>query len=183
MVGHELGIERSGKPSQLRKFSLAAWRFDADSRSTRLLIAMQQIYYKESPIHGMGAFAGADLAQGAPVIEYVGEKIDKRESLRRCESNNEYIFSLDDLFDLDGDVGWNPAKFINHSCSPNCDAELTDGRIWISSNCLIRAGEEITFNYGYDWEDIKDHPCHCGSPDCVGYMVAEEFFKRLRGQS
>ena len=58
-----------------------------------------------------------------PVLEYVGEKISKSESLRRCEENNEYIFTLNEQEDLDGNVEWNPARFINHSCVPNCDAE------------------------------------------------------------
>jgi len=114
------------------------------------------------------------------VIEYVGEKISKSESVRRCEAGNTFIFELDDQWDIDGAAGWNPARFLNHSCGPNCDAELIDGQIWIVARHDIDAGEEITFNYGYDWEDFREHPCHCGAPDCVGYIVAEEFFAALR---
>src|SRR5439155_27001743 len=113
-----------------------------------------------------GVFARRDLTRGALLIEYLGQKINKRESLRRCEKNNYYIFALDDQHDLDGNVGWNPAKFINHSCSPNCEAELIDGHIWIVARCDIGIGEEITFNYGYDLENYKEHPCRCGSPCC-----------------
>jgi SET domain-containing protein len=138
------------------------------------------IAFKSSPIHGMGGFARTDIPSGTRVIEYTGQKITKTESIKRCSEGNWYIFALDDEFDLDGAVGWNPARFINHSCSPNCEAEMMDGHIWILSKRAIAAGEEITFNYGYDLDDYKEHPCHCGSPNCIGYMVAEEFFPELR---
>ena len=112
-------------------------------------------------------------------MEYVGERISKTESLRRCEQNNEYIFALNEEQDLDGNVAWNPARFLNHSCAPNCEAELEDGRIWIVATRDLRAGEEITFNYGYDLVDYREYPCRCGSPHCVGYIVAEEFFEHV----
>jgi len=141
---------------------------------------LDTLVFKPSYIHGMGMFASRDLKRGTMVIEYLGQKIDKRESLRRCEENNFYIFALDDLHDLDGDVGWNPAKFINHSCSPNCEAELIDGHVWIVARRDIHIGEEITFNYGYDLGSYQEHPCRCGSAECVGYIVAEEFFEIVR---
>ena len=134
------------------------------------------IRFQPSPIHGMGAFASARLSKGDRVIEYVGQKISKAESLKRCEENNWCIFSLDEQFDLDGAVGWNPARFINHSCSPNCEAELIEGHIWILACREIAVGEEITFNYGYDFDSYKEHPCACGAPNCVGFMLAEELF-------
>jgi uncharacterized protein len=136
--------------------------------------------FRSSAIHGTGVFTQVVIQKEARVIEYVGQKITKGESLNRCETNNQYIFALDENHDLDGNVGWNPAKFINHSCSPNCEAELMEGRIWIVAMREIRAGEEITFNYGYDLEDYKEHPCRCGAPNCVGYIVAEEFFPKVK---
>jgi uncharacterized protein len=135
-----------------------------------------------SPIHGSGAFAKSDLDPGTRVIEYVGEKITKDEAFKQCELNNEYIFYLDEQFDLNGKVSWNPARLINHSCAPNCDAECIEGRIWLIANRPIRAGEEVTFNYNYDLEDYQSHPCRCGAPECVGYIVAEEYFELLRGR-
>jgi SET domain-containing protein len=141
---------------------------------------MQNICVKSSAIHGLGAFATDELPARTNVIEYQGEKIRKSESIDQCRLNNEFIFYLDEEFDLNGNVAWNPARWINHSCSPNSEAELVGGQIWIVSNRLIRAGEEVTFNYGYDWTDFKDYPCHCGSIRCVGYIVAEEFHERLR---
>ena len=138
------------------------------------------IGFRPSVIHGLGGFALEDIPAGRRLIEYVGEKITKAESCRRCERQNEYIFSLDDDWDLDGNVDWNPARFLNHSCRPNCEAELTDGGIWIVSIRGIPSGEEVTFNYGYDLEDYRDHRCRCGAPECVGYIVAEEFFECVR---
>jgi hypothetical protein len=142
----------------------------------------ERVIFKPSPIHGMGGFARAEISAAARVIEYVGEKITKQESLARCERNNEYIFALDDEYDLDGDVSWNPARFLNHSCEPNCEAQLIAGRIWVVAIREIKAGEELTFNYGYDLEDYREHACGCGARGCVGYIVAEEFFEQVRRQ-
>jgi SET domain-containing protein len=141
------------------------------------------VSFRESAIHGTGGFAKMDIAAGTWVIEYTGEKITKAESLRRCESDNVYIFSLDDESDLDGNVPGNPARFLNHSCESNCDAEKVGERIWIIAKRDLRAGEELTFNYGYDLQDYREHPCRCGAPGCVGYIVAEEFFEHVKGQS
>ncbi len=141
------------------------------------------VWFGTSAIHGLGGFAKQPLPAGTTIIEYVGEKITKAESVNRCERNNEYIFALDDRYDLDGSVDWNPARFINHSCSPNCEAELRDGRIWIVASRDIGAGEELTFNYGFGLEDYRQYPCRCGSPDCVGYIVAEEFFEHVMAQA
>jgi uncharacterized protein len=137
------------------------------------------IEFRNSPIHGTGGFAARDIRAGARLVEYVGRKIDKQESMRQCELENPCIFCIDDEFDLDGNVDWNPARHLNHSCSPNAEAIGEGERIWIVALRDIRAGEEITFNYNYDLQDYHEHPCACGSPDCVGYIVAEEFFSEI----
>jgi uncharacterized protein len=161
-------------------------RFGSEQKENRMEQARQNgggqpwVGVKNSAIHGLGLFAGVAIPAGTPVIEYVGERITKQESLARCAANNEYIFSVDEQFDLDGNVAWNPARFANHSCAPNCAAELADGRIWIVANRAIPAGEEITFNYSYDLDDYREHPCRCGAPGCVGYIVAEEYHPQLR---
>lgn len=142
----------------------------------------QSVVAGTSPIHGTGGFAARDFQPLERVIEYLGERISKEESLLRCETGNPFIFFLDDHWNLDGSVDWNPARFLNHSCAPNCDAELLDGRIWITARHTIRAGEELTFNYRYDLTEFREHPCRCGAPKCVGYMVAEEFFDVVRGR-
>lgn len=140
------------------------------------------VIIRDSGIHGMGGYARCDIPAGTRVIEYVGERISKAESVRRCEANNQYIFAIDDEWDLDGSVSWNAARFINHSCAPNCEAEWDEDRIWIVALRDIRAGEELSFNYGYDLADYREHPCSCGTDACVGYIVAEEFFEHVLGQ-
>jgi len=140
------------------------------------------IEIRNSAIHGTGAYARVDIPADTHIIEYVGRKIDKEESNRQCELENACIFCLDGEFDLDGNVDWNPARFMNHSCSPNAEAQDQDSRIWIVTLREIKAGEEITFNYNYDMEDYREHPCKCGATNCVGYMVAEEFFSSVKPQ-
>lgn len=135
-----------------------------------------------SSIHGLGGFATADIAAGTLVSEYRGEKINKAESRRRCAESNHFIFSLDDDCDIDGSTLENSARFLNHSCAPNCEAQRIAGQIWIVAIRRIRCGEEITFNYGYELPSYREHPCRCGASDCVGYIVAEELFEDVRAQ-
>lgn len=141
---------------------------------------LDKIEIRASGIHGSGVFARNRVPAGVTLIEYLGERITKAESMLRCEANNRYIFSIDDRHDLDGNFEWNPARLINHSCHPNCEAELDGGRIWIRTLRGVEAGEELSFNYGYDLADYREHPCLCRAKTCVGYMVAEEFFPQLR---
>jgi len=139
--------------------------------------------HRESPIHGTGAFAKSNIPAGTRVVEYSGERIDKEESWRRCEAGNEFIFALNDQWDLDGSVPWNQARFLNHSCEPNCEAERIGERIWIIAIRDIPAGEELTFNYGYSLVDYREHECRCGAAGCVGYMVSPEFFEHVKWQN
>ena len=152
--------------------------------------ASQYVAVKQSRIHSKGVFAKKDIPEGARVIEYVGEKITKAESDRRAvipmkrhKSNNVhgavYIFQLNKRHDIDGDVYWNTARYINHSCAPNCETELARGHIWIIALRDIKKGEELAYNYGYSYEDYKEHPCNCGAAKCPGYILAEEHWPKL----
>jgi uncharacterized protein len=138
---------------------------------------------RDSKIHGGGLFATKAIPAGTRIIEYIGEKITKAQALVECEAGNHFVFTLDDEFDLNGNFEWNTARFINHSCAPNCEAELDEDRVWILALRDIAAGEELTYNYGYDLEEYREHPCRCGSKDCLGFIVAEEFFPMLRSQA
>jgi SET domain-containing protein len=142
----------------------------------------QNIRIAPSPIHGHGGFATRFLPKGARIIEYAGERITKAESSRRCQEQNWFIFGLDEEYDLDGNVEWNPARFLNHSCAPNGEAVCEDGRVWIVALRDIPPGKEITFNYGYDLVDYQEHPCRCGAPECAGYIVAEDLFAQVRSR-
>ncbi len=142
-----------------------------------------------SEIHGRGVYATTFIPQETQIIEYVGELIDKKESERRGLSQHEkslktgdaavYIFTLTKNYDLDGNVPWNTARLINHSCAPNCEAQVDGRRIYIYSLRDINPGEELTFDYGFDVDCYEDHPCRCGDSECVGYIVSREQWPEL----
>ena len=70
--------------------------------------------------------------------------------------------------DIDGNVKYNTARFINHSCDPNCETDVIRGHIWVIALRDIKKGEELAYNYNYEYEDYEDHKCRCGSNRCVG---------------
>ena len=143
-----------------------------------------------SEIHQNGLFANSSIGKGEQIIQYTGEKISKKESKKRALSWEKkakksgeglvYIFELNDKWDLDGRVGENPARLINHSCDGNCEAINVDGEIWIFAKKKIKEGQELTYDYGYDMEHFLDHPCRCGSKNCVGYIVREDQRLKVR---
>ena len=146
----------------------------------QVLAQTEYIIFRKSQIHGVGGYARKRIKEGTSIIEYLGQKVDKKKAARLCEEENSYIFVINDDYDLDGSVDWNLAKWINHSCEPNCEALDEEGRIWITAYRDIKPGEELTFNYNYDLEEYGEHPCCCGSEKCVGYIVAEEHFEEVR---
>jgi len=77
-------------------------------------------------------------------------------------------------------VSWNLAKYINHSCDPNCETDIVRGKIWISAIKDIKKGEELSYDYGYDMHCFEDHPCRCNSKNCVGFIVRSNLRWRIR---
>ena len=128
----------------------------------------------------MGGFARVDLRCGQYIIEYVGPELSKAEAQVELGHHNAYIFTLDDDCHIDGSVSWNFARFLNHSCDPNCQPRMVDNRIWFYALRAIQAGEELTYNYGHGLADYQERPCHCGASTCVGYRVAEKHFATIR---
>ena len=145
-----------------------------------------------SGLHGFGLFARDFIPQDTQIIEYVGERITKAEAQRREERRLArlaaggdgcvYIFELNRRHDLDGQVPWNPARRINHSCRPNCESQQGRGRIWIVARRDIAPDEELTYDYGFPYSEWRDHPCRCGAPGCVGYIVDTRQRWRVRRQ-
>lgn len=143
-----------------------------------------------SKIHGRGVYATQAIPKETRIIEYVGELIDKEESERRAWDQQEkadlhgdaavYIFTLNKQWDIDGNVPWNTARLINHSCEPNCEAWIEGKQIFIYSIRDIKAGEELSFDYGFDVECYEDHPCLCGKDVCIGYIVGREQWPDLK---
>lgn len=145
-----------------------------------------------SEIHGRGVYAKSFIPKETKIIEYVGELIDKTTSEKRGVSQHAqavetgdaavYIFTLSRNYDIDGNVPWNTARLINHSCSPNCEAWVEGRKIFIHSLHDVNAGEELTFDYGFDVECYEDHPCRCGKEGCVGYIVSRSQWGVLAGK-
>jgi SET domain-containing protein len=152
-----------------------------------------KVVVKNSNIHGRGVFASKDIKKGERVIEYVGRKVSKEESDKVFEETIElakgnetlgevYLFELNDEYDVDGNVEENDARFINHSCMPNCETEIEDDRIWVVAKKSIKKGEEILYNYGFEYDVHEDYPCKCGAENCIGYIVDEEHWDKIKNK-
>jgi uncharacterized protein len=132
-----------------------------------------------SRIAGQGLFAEQAIKQGTKIIRYIGQKITQEESDRRLAAGNAYIIGLDEHYAIDGETPKNTARFINHSCAPNCHTEQFGQTIWVVAIRDIEAGEELTFNYGYAVTDEPAEPCHCGAPQCCGSILGPQYWNRL----
>jgi SET domain-containing protein len=134
-----------------------------DERYTRFKIALAQ-----SKIHRWGIYAREFIPAGRKVIEYTGERINRRETKRRAEASELiYLFTLDPYWTLDGSVGGSGAQFINHSCEPNLVARILRGHILYMSLRDIRPNEELTVDYHFD-KKVERVACRCGSAKCRG---------------
>lgn len=146
----------------------------------------QKWVVKRSRIHGTGIFAARNIRKNARVIEYTGERITQEEADRRYDDEageghaHVVLFSLEDGTCIDGGSGGNEARFVNHSCEPNCESSEVKGRIFVSAIRAIRAGEEITYDYRLDYcsglsaQDRKRYACRCGTPSCRGTQLAPQ---------
>ena len=127
--------------------------------------------------NGRGLYATKDIKVGTRIIDYVGKIITKKQTEESEKFDNSkpiYLFDLNSRYDLDGNVSWNTARLINHSCLNNCDYEGKGLKLWVNANRDIKMGEELTCNYGFSYDsDYKQFPCKCGSKNCVGYIVRE----------
>tara|TARA_B110000444_G_scaffold249893_1_gene275599 strand:- start:2307 stop:2795 length:489 start_codon:yes stop_codon:yes gene_type:complete len=152
---------------------------------------------KKSKIHGTGVFATENILIDSKIIEYVGVKVSKKEGDKRSATlikknkgsdtnGSVYIFELNKKFDIDGSPLYNKARYINHSCSPNCEVEISKNEIWIKSIKKIIIGDELVYDYGYafDKDDYKDHLCKCSSKKCIGYIIGKDerikFLKHIK---
>ena len=127
---------------------------------------------------GRGLYAIKDIKSGTKIINYVGNIITKKKTEKSEKFNNAkpiYLFNLNNRYDLDGDVSWNTARLINHSCSNNCDYNGAGLKLWVVAIKDIKKGEELTCDYGFGYdENYKQFRCKCGSKNCCGYIVRAE---------
>jgi SET domain-containing protein len=141
---------------------------------------------RRSGIHGRGVFAARTIRKGTDIIEYRGERITMKEADRRPDSDPDnpyhtFLFELDDGHVIDAAVRGNAARWINHSCAPNCEPyEDDDGRVFIAAKRTIRKGEELAYDYrlnidGRVTKAMREaYACRCGAPRCRGTMLGRK---------
>ena len=145
----------------------------------------RRIMVRNSPIHGRGVFALRRIPKGTRIIEYKGNLITEKEADRRYSRIHEnsphtMLFSLDGGLVIDATRRGNSARWINHSCAPNCEIEEEGHRIFIEARRDIRLGDELTYDYNLQIGEKhtkaakREHACFCGSRRCRGTMLGEE---------
>ncbi|XP_016298872.1 histone-lysine N-methyltransferase 2C-like isoform X4 [Sinocyclocheilus anshuiensis] len=138
------------------------------------------VYLARSHIQGLGLYAARDIEKYTMVIEYIGtiirnEVANRKEKMYEAQNRGVYMFRIDSEHVIDATISGGPARYINHSCAPNCIAEVVTfergHKIIISSNRRIQRGEELCYDYKFDLEDDQHKiPCHCGAVNCRKWM-------------
>ena len=152
----------------------------ATTKSTK-----QPFEARESKIQGRGVFATRKIPEGTRLIEYRGEVITDEEADRRYpfeegERHHTFLFRIDSGDAIDAKSSRSVAKYINHSCDPNCEAVEEDGRIFIDAIRDIARGEELVYDYNYVLDEPhnaankKLYPCNCGSKNCRRTILARK---------
>ena len=130
-----------------------------------------------------------DIGMGETIMEYVGEVITWEHAQARHphnpqDPNHTFYFHIDELRVIDGLIGGNSSRWINHSCDGNCEASEENGRIFIRARRAIAAGDELTYDYGliiderYTKKLKAQYPCWCGAALCRGTLLAPKNGKR-----
>ena len=140
------------------------------------------IEIRRSRLHGRGVFALRRIRKGTRVIEYLGDRVshkeaDRRYDNKRSEDNHTFLFIVDRGVVIDAGCNGNDARYINHSCDPNCESAIEDRRVFIEAVRTIQPGDELTYDYqiGRDKDDPPDvdqiFGCRCGARSCRGTML------------
>ena len=140
-----------------------------------------QLSVRPSPIHRWGVFAEELIPKGRKIMEYTGEKINRRETARRAERTLNYLFTLNSYWTIDGSVGGSGAQYINHCCQPNCYASIQKEHILYMAARDIHPGEELTIDYRFD-ADVEEVRCGCGSAACRGTINLKKV-RKPRGKA
>jgi hypothetical protein len=147
-------------------------------------IAEKAFRVKSSRIAGRGAFTLRAIARGERLIEYLGERVshavaDSRYDDAAMPHHHTFLFTVSRQTVIDASAGGNEARFINHSCDPNCETVIEQSRVFIEAVRDIAGGEELTYDYGYQRdgtetpdEEFRLYGCRCGSPKCRGTILA-----------
>jgi SET domain-containing protein len=149
------------------------------------IVSSPLVAARNSRIHGRGVYAIAPIKKGARIIEYLGDRISHAEADRRYENKGEddghtFLFIASSRTVIDAGVGGNDARFINHSCKPNCETVIEGSRVFIDAIRSIKPGEELGYDYQLTWESTDDpaelalYSCRCGAKRCRGTMLDRE---------
>ena len=129
--------------------------------------ATDRIERRRSGVHGWGVFATASIPKNKRIVDYAGEKVRTKASIprqqRQLEKGHIWCFEINRAWVRDAEVGGNIARFINHSCVPNCYVQIVGDTIWVRAARTIRAGEELAYDYSTDGD--KTIRCRC-RPGC-----------------
>jgi uncharacterized protein len=144
----------------------------------------RRIAVRGSPIHGRGVFALRSIRKGSRIVEYKGERVSHAEAdwyhEDGADATHTMLFIVDDETVIDATRRGNAARWINHSCRPNCEAVDEDRRIYIEAIRDICPGEELTYDYNLVLEERhtpalkRDYPCRCGEKRCRGTLLGRK---------
>ncbi len=136
---------------------------------------------RPSPISGLGLFAVRAFAAGERIAPYLGRRLTAPPA-HPTPGHPTYVVELSPGVWLDGDAADNPARHANHSCAPNAELiqDEAAGHPWLVAARPLAVGEEITFDYGFSLAESLFHPCRCGTPTCVGRIIAAPLRPALR---
>ena len=139
---------------------------------------VRRIKVRESGVHGRGVYATRFIPEGTRIIEYTGQRVSWQAAADDENDPHTFIFGLENGEVIDPTIDGNDARWINHSCEPNCEAIEEDDRIFIYTTRDIEAGEELFYDYALEIDEAitgeskKKFACHCGSSNCRGTMLA-----------
>ena len=137
-----------------------------------------QIEVRQSGVHGRGVFAAQFIPEGKRIIEYTGERVSWEAAPDDDSDPHTFNFGLENGEVINPEIGGNDARWINHSCNPNCEAIEEDDRIFIYAISDIQPGEELLYDYRLEIDEPvteaskKKFMCLCGTSNCRGTMLA-----------
>jgi SET domain-containing protein len=134
---------------------------------------------RESAVHGRGVYVTGPIRKGARIIEYKGTRVPWNEASPQADGPHTFLFGLTNGRDvIDPEIGGNEARWINHSCEPNCEAIEEGNRVFIYALRALAPGEELFYDYGLEVDEPRtrklerEYECRCGSPGCRGTLLA-----------
>lgn len=146
--------------------------------------SLPSIIVRRSKIQGRGVFAGEPIPAGTRIVEYTGARISHAEADQDSDDDDPrrrhhtFFFAVDDEVVIDGNVGGSAARYVNHSCDPNCETVIARRRVYIHALRDIEPGEELLYDYWYVTDesytlgDLKRiYPCRCGAASCRGTLA------------